>query len=393
MRRWLVVTALAGVVLMLTATTASGSSRTAAETARLLGSGEGRSYVDDEDSIFYYRQQGSESDCGGNPSCDIVSGAFFVSKDSPDDFDAVVVMAGSTDGNMSNSQEGGMGFLISTEKYSSGWEFGMWTSYRAYPLNTIVREPILVWDGDSWESTGFQGFWFRGERGWVASVPWKLLGVKTVRAAVRAADASGQVDLFPANNGTPWIPIAALVAGAPGQPLNVRATPGAGQVSVSWDAPTSSGSSPVTSYRVTASPGGEYCETSTTSCVVTGLAGGTSYSFGVTATNAQGTGPSSDAASATPSAGALAAPRNVKATYVAKGAKGTATVTWTRPAGATSMQVRWALNGGSFTAWKTVAANKVSVPGLVKGKATAFEVRGVDAAGPGASTAIRLALK
>jgi hypothetical protein len=45
----------------------------------------------------------------------------------------------------------------------------------------------------------------------------------------------------------------------------------------------------VTGYTVTASPGGETCTTSgATSCVVSGLANGTAYTFSVVATNAIG---------------------------------------------------------------------------------------------------------
>jgi hypothetical protein len=57
---------------------------------------------------------------------------------------------------------------------------------------------------------------------------------------------------------------------------------------VSWNAPTSTGGSEITSYRVTASPGGQTCTTSTTSCIVLGLTNGTTYSFTVTATNKAG---------------------------------------------------------------------------------------------------------
>ena len=189
------------------------------------------------------------------------------------------------------------------------------------------------------------------------------------------------------------LPMAALVAGAPGQPSGLTATPGMGQVSLSWKAPLTTGTSAITSYTVTASPGGATCTSASTSCTVTGLTGGSTYSFSVTATNAQGTGPASDPASATPGASTPSAPTNLKASYKAKGGKSTATVTWTRPAGATSMQVRWALNGGSWSPWKPVKVDKIAAPGLVKGKTTSFEVRGVNAGGPGAVASLTLSPK
>src|SRR5262249_29080008 len=88
-------------------------------------------------------------------------------------------------------------------------------------------------------------------------------------------------------------------------PTGVTATAGNGQATMSWTAPSSSGSGAVTSYTVTASPGGQTATVngSTTTARVSGLTNGTPYTFTVTATNAAGTGPASTASnSVTPSA-------------------------------------------------------------------------------------------
>jgi alpha-tubulin suppressor-like RCC1 family protein len=82
---------------------------------------------------------------------------------------------------------------------------------------------------------------------------------------------------------------AALFVAAPQPPTTVTATAGDGQVTVSWTAPADDGGSPVLDYTVTATPGGAGCVTSGTSCVVSGLANGTAYTFTVTARNAIGT--------------------------------------------------------------------------------------------------------
>ena len=76
----------------------------------------------------------------------------------------------------------------------------------------------------------------------------------------------------------------------PQAPSSVTATPGDTKATISWSAPTNTGGSPITGYSATASPGGKSCTTTTaTSCTISGLTNGTTYSVSVTATNAVGT--------------------------------------------------------------------------------------------------------
>ncbi|MEW1952740.1 glycoside hydrolase domain-containing protein [Terrabacter sp. NPDC080008] len=87
-----------------------------------------------------------------------------------------------------------------------------------------------------------------------------------------------------------------LVATAPSAPTSVSAVPDNGRATVRWTAATNNGS-PVTSYTVTASPGGARTTVSgsATSATITGLANDSAYTFTVQATNVVGTGPVSQA--------------------------------------------------------------------------------------------------
>ena len=86
-------------------------------------------------------------------------------------------------------------------------------------------------------------------------------------------------------------------------PLNVTATAGNASASVSWTAPASSGSFPITHYQVVSSPGGRTCLTAALTCTVAGLSNGTAYTFTVQALNGAGWSvPSATSNAVTPTA-------------------------------------------------------------------------------------------
>jgi titin len=114
----------------------------------------------------------------------------------------------------------------------------------------------------------------------------------TYMVAVRADSAIG--------DGDPSAPQSAAPLTVPDAPLGVLAASDSESADVTWTAPGSDGGSPITGYTATAyassdgtSPVGT-CSTTTLACTVSGLNDGTTYYVGVVATNAAGSGVSSD---------------------------------------------------------------------------------------------------
>jgi hypothetical protein len=78
----------------------------------------------------------------------------------------------------------------------------------------------------------------------------------------------------------------------PGAPTGAMAVAGDASASVSWTAPSDSGSYPISNYQVTSAPGGRSCLVAVPAltCTVSGLTNGTSYTFTVRALNGAGWG-------------------------------------------------------------------------------------------------------
>ncbi len=79
----------------------------------------------------------------------------------------------------------------------------------------------------------------------------------------------------------------------PGAPTGVSASAGDLTAALSFTAPVSDGGSAITGYTATSNPGNIIGTSPTTMLAVNGLTDGTAYTFTVTATNANGTGPAS----------------------------------------------------------------------------------------------------
>jgi hypothetical protein len=99
-------------------------------------------------------------------------------------------------------------------------------------------------------------------------------------------------------------------AQAPGAPTAVTAQAASGSATVRWTAPADPGTSPITGYKVTATPGAgapveQTSGASTSTAQLSGLTNGTSYAVTVAAVNVVGSGSPSAPVTITPAAPAV----------------------------------------------------------------------------------------
>lgn len=113
---------------------------------------------------------------------------------------------------------------------------------------------------------------------------------------------------------------------APNSPRSVSAAAGNTLATISFLSPIANGGSPVSSYTVTANPGGATASGSGSPIVVSNLSNGTSYTFTVTATNGAGTGAASAPSNAVTPALPISISSGSKTTFNV-GASGKFTVT------------------------------------------------------------------
>jgi hypothetical protein len=181
-------------------------------------------------------------------------------------------------------------------------------------------------------------------------------------------------------------PTPTVVPSPPGAPNEVTATPGDASALVVWAAPSSDGGSAITGYEVTSSPGGQTCATTgDLSCTVAGLVNGTPYTFSVTAANAAGAGPASDASAPVTPRTIPGAPTAVTATP----GDASALVSWAAPSsdGGAAVTGYTATSSPGGLTCGTAGALSCTVAGLTNGTAYTFTVTATNAAGVGPASA------
>ncbi len=179
---------------------------------------------------------------------------------------------------------------------------------------------------------------------------------------------------------------------APGQPDAPTLTAGNTQIEVEWTAPANNGAA-ITDYDVEYRQGtsGNYTDwphTGTTlNTTITGLTNGQSYQVRVRATNSAGSGPWSDAATATPTA-SPSAPDKPVVTLTPGNVE--IEVEWTEPAnnGAAitdyDVQYRQGNSGGWTDKPHTGTTRSTTIDSLTNGQSYQVRVRATNSAGSGA---------
>jgi len=180
----------------------------------------------------------------------------------------------------------------------------------------------------------------------------------------------------------------ATPASAPAAPTSLAVVAGDTSTVISWTPPTDDGGSPITSYLITASNGMTCTAIApATSCKITGLTNGTSYTFTAKAINNIGTGVASATSAAAIPAGLPTPPTSLSATI----GDGQATISFSG-AGA---------NGSAITNYTVIAqpggitisssSSPITVLGLTNGTQYTFRViatNGVGSSDSSTATAV-----
>jgi hypothetical protein len=176
--------------------------------------------------------------------------------------------------------------------------------------------------------------------------------------------------------------VPATTPSAPGAPSVVASD---GAVTVSWVTPVNNGGSAITSYTVTATPGGATCTTTELSCLFSGLQNLSSYTFNVVATNVMGASATSPASSAViPSASWVTNPEFVSAVPGNK----VVVLTWSVGVLSSGSPTGYVVKNSQGVEVCRTTAVTCTVGGLANGSVPTFSVEALGATAVAASQAI-----
>lgn len=176
-------------------------------------------------------------------------------------------------------------------------------------------------------------------------------------------------------------------ASAPSAPTAVSATAGMRRALVSWSAPSALNGATLTGYTVTATPGGATCSTAgARRCTVSGLTGGTRYTFRVVARSSAG-----NSAASTASRAVTAWARGVAATPTrAVAGDRRATISWTAAAPVGVAAHHYIVTAAPGGATCSTVNRTCVITGLVNGRTYLIRVTAYTAGGTAITTSRKL---
>ncbi|MXW34697.1 MAG: hypothetical protein F4Z60_03605, partial [Chloroflexi bacterium] len=200
----------------------------------------------------------------------------------------------------------------------------------AEPGDTVVS---ITWDPPASDGgSALTGYEFRGGlvTSWLPAPPTET-GPATFSSLTNGTEYTFEVRAVNANGEGAVASVKATPLGAPSAPQNLAASPGDGQVTLTWSPPADDGGSDITGYEYQLDQGDwEDAGAATARSVVvsSGLENGTSYTFSLRAVNDAGGGAAATV-DATPQAAITAptAPRNL----AAEAGDEQVTLTWSPP--------------------------------------------------------------